>query len=287
MIGEPMFSSLVKTIKFQIQYESRDQIFTSFLHYLKDGTLPSIKLENIYEYEELNQSFKIKEIQNLIDQEKKMFNDHEKILEALNNSLIKNRSIYENLVSRDINEYLTKDGKKLMNLPINTLYNIFFQSQTIIDHNLAYKLMNQKFQENPDPTIFVLLQCLDIKHLHLRYLREIEENKNIINNPNDSLSYIVELKRPIFHFSICKNNELNGIIKFLRDQNNGDIPDQVIDVQSNDIYRNDHSYAPKNMLIDNDSLYASAENVRSCITFDFKKMRVKLTGYLPHSINNN
>ena len=238
-IGEPMFSTLVNTKTFQIQYESRDEVFTSFLQYLKNGTFPSIKLENIYEYEQLNSDFKIKEIQNLINQERNSFNDHEKILEALYNPSIKDKSMYENLVSRNINEYWSKDGKKLMALSIDILCNILSQSQTIVDQNLLYPLIMENYQQNNDPKFNVLMRFLDIKHLSPRYLIEIEENTNIFKNLNVDLSYIAKLKRPIYQFPICKNNEINGISKFLKDQNNGDIPDHVIGVQSNDTYRGD------------------------------------------------
>lgn len=284
----PMFYSFVNTKTFQIQYESREEILNSFLQYLKDGTLPSIKLENIYEYDQLNHYFQIKEIQRLIDQVKNAFNDHEKIIELLINPSIKDRSMYENIISQNIDEYLKKVGKELMNLPINILYNIFFQSQTLSDHNLVYQLIIENIQQRHDTTIFVLVQFLDVKHLLPRYLIEIDKNINIFNKPNVDLSYIAKLKRQVFQFPICKNNEINGIVKFLKNQNNGDIPDHVLDAKSKDIYRNDSTYHPKNMFIDDDSTYyASAENIRSSVTFEFKGMKVKLTGYLLKSFRNS
>lgn len=134
----------------------------------------------------------------IINEKKKQMSDEERVLDCLNNPNIKDKSILIEEISKDLDNYLMKHGPVLINQPIQTLISIFDKRKKeneFKEHNLAYKLIIDKYKETKDSNILILLQYIDGKHLNHEYLRDSIENSIKRNNymVNFDFSYIIDI----------------------------------------------------------------------------------------------
>lgn len=101
-----------------------EEIFQSFLDYWIQQKKPEINSKNVYEYLNLSDEFQI--MQDLIKAAKLQWNQYERNLDMLSSNSTSDKHIVEEDVSQNLDEYIEKYGKSLMNLNIQTLHNIFF-----------------------------------------------------------------------------------------------------------------------------------------------------------------
>lgn len=160
--------------QYYVQSKVSLEVLYSFIKCWTEDIIPDINLNNIREYNELSSEFGL--MKEIIDEKKRLMSEHEQILDSLNDPNIRDKSFLIEEISKDLDNYLIKHGPALMNQPIQILINIF-NKQEFREHNLAYKLIKDRFDESGDLNIFILLPFIDGKRLKHEYLKEsIEES---------------------------------------------------------------------------------------------------------------
>ncbi|KAK8875598.1 hypothetical protein M9Y10_005767 [Tritrichomonas musculus] len=182
-----------------------DSIFQSFINYWVDEKEPKIQLENYYQYYLLSQEFNLME--NLLELSKENWNTYEQNLYILSIPSKIDKSQIEQIVSEDLDEYLEKYGKELMNLSIQTLINIFNNEQRkLTKHNLAYELIVKYYEETKKDNIFVLLGTLNGHELNeFNFLESIMKK-------DERYEYIPQIKLSYFHDFSLKISNLEKVI---------------------------------------------------------------------------
>ena len=107
------------------------------------------------------------------EQKKNEFGEHLINLNGLHQEKLDDKSTYEEEIAKKLDEYVTKYGCELMKSPIQSLSRIFNHKKCQLkNHNLAYELIKQQFENSQDPTIFILLDKLDGLQLSEQNLEE-------------------------------------------------------------------------------------------------------------------
>lgn len=181
-ISPNILNSIIINSHHQYQVESNvsENTFQSFVNYLINDLIPDIEIDNINEYNQLSQEFGL--LREIIENKKKIFGEY-----LVNLNFLQNKgtdlSSCEEEIARKLDDYLEKYGKTLMKSPIQSLFNIFnHQHRKLKQHNLAYELIQQHYEETNDSNIFILLKTLDGSKLSKTNLEESISMSELHNN---------------------------------------------------------------------------------------------------------
>lgn len=144
---------------YHVKSNVSEEVFQSFLNYLINDEEPDINLDNINQYYEISQEFNL--LQKIISAKIHSFGEY---FVNINGLMQKNTDLskYEESIAINLDDYIEKYGSSLMQSPIQSLYNIFSHpKRNLNDHNRAYNVITQYFDETKNSSIFVLLDTLD------------------------------------------------------------------------------------------------------------------------------
>lgn len=174
-----------------VESQVNNEVFKMFIKYWLKKEIPEITVNNYYKFEELNKEFGF--LTKIISQQTEKWNNFEYLIKELNNSQVKDKQMAEEKIASNLDNCLIQVGPMLMNQPIGQLYNIFsHKKRQLTQHNIAYKLIKEKYLKSNDLNIFILLQFLDGSKLDHQYLRESFDECQKRNNfmPQINFSFI-------------------------------------------------------------------------------------------------
>ena len=187
------------TLKSQVKKES----FQLILDYLSDGKRkPVINDSNRSDLFLLCTEFQIWE--NLFPSTSYL--DKIKILKEDSNPNIPN---IQEIVAKDLDQYLVECSDELFQVPIQRLNVIFgHPERNLTKHNLCYNLILRNYEKNKNKNIFILLPYLDGNKLDKNNLNDAISNSNIRCNYKPSIDYtkIIEINDKLDHIQNEQQN---------------------------------------------------------------------------------
>ena len=154
--------ALFSSEKYEVQSDVDIQNFKSFLdYYAEQIPLPTINSDNIFDFRQLSKEFNI-----LTD----YFSSSEydsiykmSVLKNAESSDNKDRSQCEEFISQNLDFFLSNYSSEMGSLPLNSLYNIFYnKNRKLKSHKEAYLFITKQEHKSD---IFVLLNSLDCSEL--------------------------------------------------------------------------------------------------------------------------
>lgn len=157
--------------QYQVESNVNDDIFQSFIDYMINDETPDININNINDFTQLSQEF------GLLEEELKtkiaQLGEYLVNLNGLHNKNGSDVSFYEEQIAIKLDDYLLKYGQKLMDSPIQSLFNIFnHKKRKMTENDLAYELIIDCFERNNNPDIFILLESIDGSKLSKSHLED-------------------------------------------------------------------------------------------------------------------
>lgn len=127
-------------------------------------------------------------------------NDYQKNLNSIISDNISgdNKTSLENEISKDLDNYILNSGENLINLPIETLYNIFNNSRSFTLHNEAYKLITQNTNNQEK---YILLRFIDANRIKQEYVNEsieLYEQRNFFVPKNTFSVFLNSFSKKIY-----------------------------------------------------------------------------------------
>ena len=171
-ISQNILQTLIHDQKHQYEVQTNvpEEIFQSFVDYLVNNTISGINIENFYLYFQLCEEF---EISDLISRNRLGFSDYLININGLQYCKSNFIPKIEEEIAQNLDEYLINSGSILMRSPIQSLHRIFKHKKCqLTNHDLAYELIKQQYENSHDPTIFILLDFLDGSQLTKNNLEE-------------------------------------------------------------------------------------------------------------------
>lgn len=148
------------------------------------------------------------------------------------------------------------------------------------DHQYSYLFEYVDFFNVSEEELQNFYKIFDLNDLNKQIWKLIVErtlvpNNGKINQRKNHQRYNEQIEGiPFYH---KKGQEFNGVIKYLNEKTGGNIHDNgTIEITSNSYYSGDH---PKNLVDFDDKTKYESPRSDAWICFDFKKMKIKLTGY--------
>lgn len=158
--------SLYNLKQYEVQSNISKEVFQSLCQYFSNHQLPNIDESNIYQWFQLDKEFCIPSINKSIESKKESLGKHSLNIIFLQSNINADNSDIEKEIAMDLDIYVKNYGKELLNLPIQTLYNIFYhKDRKFTKHTLLYELIKNFYQRTNDENIFSLLQSIDINEI--------------------------------------------------------------------------------------------------------------------------
>lgn len=250
-VSAKVYNILIFSSPHQYNIESNvsEDVLQSYIKYWTDEDLPEVTISNFYEFYHLNQEFDL--LTDFLENKKLEFGKDLQYYYALKESDIHYQSCYEEIISKNLDEYLERYGAEMMKLPTQTLFNIFnHQQRKLANHNLAYSLIQIEFKRSKNSAIFVLIQCLDAsklskenfedsichRSLHCNFVPEVKsdflesafqkqkEMENEILQLNKLVSQQkTELSQFILEMKKNHDNEINELKELIKNQANDNL----------------------------------------------------------------
>lgn len=199
-VDDDIYSQLIynPNHEYQVKSEVSEENFSLFLEYWTLGKEPLITSKNLIEYEQLSEEFKI--MNEVIQKAKNNFDVCEQNLYKLKHLKNIDKKQIEQTISSNLDMYIEKQGDNLMSLEIQTLYNIFNQSnENFSKHNEAYQLIKKHYENYKDDAIFILLSILESDKLTYSNFKEIvnESETRFGFLPKKAISFFEEQNKII------------------------------------------------------------------------------------------
>lgn len=203
-VDDEIYSQLIYNPNHEYHVKSKvsEETFSSFLEYWISGKEPLITHINLFEYVQLSEEFKI--MNEVIQKTKNNFDACEQNLYKLKHLNNIDKKSIEQTISSNLDLYIEKQGENLMSLDIQTLYNIFSQSnENFSKHNKAYELIKKHYEKYKDDTIFILLPILESEKLTYSNFKEIfnESETRFGFLPKKVISFFEEQSKKIEELS--------------------------------------------------------------------------------------
>lgn len=167
--------------KYTVKSKVSEIVFKLFLENWINGTPIDIQINNIDDFIQLNQEFQFKQLDELIKSKEEEFGEDLQYFNCIKNPNQSDRSKYEERIAKRLDDYLNRYQLEMMKLPITSLFNIFNHlHRNLQDHNHAYDLIKNHFENTRDSNIFSLLPSLDGMKLSKENLNEaiaLQENR--------------------------------------------------------------------------------------------------------------
>lgn len=170
-----LIALLVGDRKYEIKSNISKDVFDSFLNFLNNKVNPDINKNNINEYDQLSQEFKIPSLVNLVKSTNYFISQCQNIIHSLNDDSIKNKSDIEHLISENFDRYLSEYGEELFKSPIYSLVNI------LSDQNCNFNFHDKLFEQiqsysKQNLNILILLRFVDPKKISKENQKKSFEN---------------------------------------------------------------------------------------------------------------
>ena len=176
-LPQPVLLSLLIQQQYEIKSDVKEEIFQSIIEYFVHETVPGIQKDNIDEYDLISKELQLQPISEIIQQKRDFFNNISKIISSISDKSVTDNSSAEHSISKVLDDVIEYYSDELMNLPIQSLYNIFNSNDcNFTSHERLYDLILNHFENNKDYEICMLLQFIDGN--------KIPEQK-LINSIND------------------------------------------------------------------------------------------------------
>ena len=151
---------------YNIQADVSEDVFNSLCIYFATHTLPNIQISNFFSYVQINNEFCIQSITELIEEKRDSFGEYLLNIESIYNQSIPDKSQIEEEIAQNLDIYINKYGEQLLNLPINSLFNIFgHKNMQIKSHNELYELIKNYYNKTNNFSVFSLLPFVDAREL--------------------------------------------------------------------------------------------------------------------------
>lgn len=182
--------------KYYVKSDVSESIFESFINFWVQETKPEVNIENYYQYLQLSQEFCL--MQEFLSSTKSNWSEYEQNIFILNDPMINDKSIIEQQVAQNLDDYIENQGERLMRLNIQTLYNIFnHKNKKFTKHDRTYELIHQRYNENQDGNIFILLRFIEAQKIQTGHLFDsiLNSEQRCGYTPNFDLSILEVIKK--------------------------------------------------------------------------------------------
>lgn len=175
-ISRDIGNQLLANNKYIIKSHVSNENFQKFLDFIVNGQPPSFNSDNIYQFHNLSQEFDI--MKDLFEQP-----DLEKLLKI---SILKNyyqncndKSYSEEYIAMNLDFYLQKFSKEMYEIPITSLYNIFYHRKRILnDQEKAYQFITSSDNEKSRNNLNILLESLEASKLKVKTFFDAIEKRD-------------------------------------------------------------------------------------------------------------
>lgn len=174
--------------QYKVESDVSEEVFQSFLNYLINDTLPDIQINNFNEFLQLNQEFQL--LDDIIEEKKKQFGEYLINLSGIKDNKNTNYPVFTEKIAMNLDDYIDKYGQELIKLPIQTLHIIFnHHKRYLTQHDIAYDLIKQHFEQTRDANIFVLLESLEGSKLSKSNIEECFKLRELRCNHMPSIDF--------------------------------------------------------------------------------------------------
>lgn len=226
-ITPDIYKKLIKNNKYEIKSSVDEEIFDAFIKYLTSAQVPEINEFNKLGFLQLSREFNV--MKNLIISVEDEINECLDDIKILGDPSVPDKSLIEEKISQNIDHYLDLCGEKLLESPLNSIYNIFSKGSTkLTKNNLCYQLIKKHYENHNDLKIFILLQFLNGSKLSQENL------KDAIDSRQSRLDYIPQIEFSFISDLIEEQRRLNTENNKLKLENQ--IQDQKIDKLKNILF---------------------------------------------------
>lgn len=212
-IKRSIFKALKINGKYEVESNVSEEVFLSFIKYIKENEEPEINEFNKQEYLKLSKEFQI--MGNLLTNDEDERNECLNNIKLLKDCSITDKSKIEKQISQDLDNYLKLCGEELLESPINSLFNIFSNPCKIFSaYNLCYNLIKHHYEKHQDLTIFIILKFLDGIKLDQNNLKDAIKSRHLRLNfmPQIEFSFVLNLIEKYDQLSIV-NKQLEKTIQ--------------------------------------------------------------------------
>lgn len=202
-IGSKLISNKDYTVESQVQLE----VFQSFIDYWKNSKEPEINPDNLYDYYLLSQEFGL--MKDFLTQNTNENDFHLTCLKHISNIDNSHKSLdkseHEKYIALHLDSYLSEKEEQILKIPINSLYNIFYHEERVLDdEQKAFDFITKN--KNTYPDLLTLLPSLDSQKL------KHDDIINSITNSQENIGFMPKFSPLIFD---SYENQINQ----LREQN--------------------------------------------------------------------
>lgn len=160
---------LIQYHEYQIQAKVQIEILQGFLDYLFNGKIPILTVNNIYQYNLLNEELKI--LNDILNQQENIYLFKISVIRNVSIDENSDKSNSERFISQNLDFFLTNYSNEMKQIPINSLYNIFNHKERVLnDTELAYHFIINGGETNK--SLYILLQSLDGTKLTKKSINE-------------------------------------------------------------------------------------------------------------------
>ncbi|KAK8835008.1 hypothetical protein M9Y10_020613 [Tritrichomonas musculus] len=210
IVSDDVYYEIMKDHKYVVHSNVTDDVFQSFINFWTNEEEPEIMIENVHEYDLLYREFGI--IGDLLLKKRESWGTYFHDLNNLNDPMIIDKSNTEEMIARQLDDYLLKNGTNLMNSPITNLINIFSHpDRKFTQQNLAYELIIDHYEKDRNNyEILSLLQFINGSNLNEKNMKDAIQNadKRIGMIPKIEYHYIEQIKENFDEF-YEKQEEIN------------------------------------------------------------------------------
>ncbi|KAK8857671.1 hypothetical protein M9Y10_016078 [Tritrichomonas musculus] len=191
----------IQNEKYFIKSNATNEVFETFLNYMiTKESMPDINSDNYDQYQQLSIEFDILK-DHLSKPEFKEIRIISNLKVAISMGNI-NKSIFEDDISANLDLYLDKYTNEMKNIPLSSLYNIFYNKKRILnDHEKAYQFIISNCANDNDQikanSFFILLGSLEGSKLTKNSINEcfLKKNDHFEFIPKTDFSYIEKINQ--------------------------------------------------------------------------------------------
>lgn len=181
---------LLKNEEYTVQSQVQPEIFQNFLDYWQNSKEPEIISDNFFEYYLLNKEFGL--MTEYLSEKYDQVDFHISSLKYLSNNQQNapiDKSDHEKYIAMHLDNFLEKNEGKMLEISINSLFNIFFHKDRVLNNQqLALDFINKNKEQYSQLTI--LLPSLNAEELNhekvFESLSNTEENFGFMPKINQS-----------------------------------------------------------------------------------------------------
>ncbi|KAK8860572.1 hypothetical protein M9Y10_012237 [Tritrichomonas musculus] len=167
-----------------------------FIDYLVHGKELITTISNYFDFYQISEEFELTKLNETIQSTKNSWDKCEPNLYLLNDPKIKDKRMIEQTVSPNLDEYVNNYGSLLMTVDIQSLLNIFNDpNKKFTEHNKAYTLIKQCYEDTMNESVFILLSKIDGNKLNESYFEG-----NILNQ-SSRFGYMAQINLNYYKIS--------------------------------------------------------------------------------------